>query len=165
MITNSTLVFPNNIVAVVAARMQAIDADLMVVNRPLRVTDDIQSIGVYGVAWNPEDDSYEMLGNTNPGPNEPTLQQYLVTVQALIKDGDELRGLGVHSVLSSLIRATLYRDTTLRVGLAGLSVTIGSVTESARRWGIRDQRFLSNELSGSWLYLSNLTFWLETETS
>jgi hypothetical protein len=58
----------------------------------------------------------------------------------------------------------LYGDQPLRVGLAALSVASGSSIERAQRWGIRQQRFSSNEIQGAFLYLSTLEFWLETET-
>ena len=98
------------------------------------------------------------------GRHEPTLQQYLITVQAFVKDMDEERGLATHSVLSKMIRSMLYRDDPLRVALGSLSVTTDNSIERTQRWGIRQQRYFSNELSGSWLYLSTLEFWLETET-
>lgn len=163
-ITEDTVVFPNNIVDLAAARFATIDPDLYVVRRPLRNSDPNQSIGVSAAQWLPQEDSYEMLGGP-VGRHEPSLQQYLVTVQAFVKDMDEERGLAVHSVLSKMIRSMLYRDEPLRVGLSALSVSMNGSTERAQRWGIRQQRYFSNEISGSWLYLSTLEFWLETETN
>lgn len=156
-------VFPNNVVVLVQARAQLLDPDLHVYRRPLRDSDPNQSIGVFAAQWQPQQDSLEMRG----GPQfvqEPTLQRYSISVQAFVKDMDEERGLFGHSVLSKMVRSMLYRDDPLRVGLSMLSVTMRGSTERARRWGITTQRFVSNELSGSWLYLSTLEFWLETET-
>jgi hypothetical protein len=162
-IDNSTVVFPNNIVDLVQTRTALLDEDLFVIRRPLRTSDPNQAVGIFASQWLPNEESYEMLGGP-VGRHEPTLQTYLVTVQAFVKDMDEERGLAVHSVLSKMIRAMLYRDNALRVGLSALLVSMNGSTERTQRWGIRQQRYFSNELSGSWLYLSNLEFWLETET-
>jgi hypothetical protein len=111
----------------------------------------------------PDESSFEMRG-APLGRHEPTLQQYLITVQGFVKDMDEERGLDVHAVLSKRLRAMLYRDDPLRVGLLALSVVMNGSTERAKRFGVRTQRYVSNEINGSWLYLSTLEFWLETET-
>lgn len=163
MINAATPVFPANVVDLISARAAFLDADLFIARRPLRESDPVQAVGIFGSQWYPDEESYEMRG-APAGRHEPTLQNYMIGVQAFVKDMDEERGLAAHSVLSKMIRAMLYRDEPLRVGLAALSVTMSGSTERAKRWGIRSQRFVSNELQGSWLYLSTLEFWLETET-
>ena len=163
MITNETEVFPNNAISLIKTRVQLLDKDLFVAGRPLRSSDPNQSVGVFGAQWLPNEDSYEMLGGPE-GRHEPTLQNYLVTVQAFVKDADEERGLATHGVLSKMIRAMLYRDDPLRVALRSLSVQMSGSTERLTRFGVRQQRYFTNEISGSWLYLSNLEFWIETET-
>jgi len=164
LISDATVVFPNNVVNLVATRMALLDSDLLVVKRPLRPTDTIQAIGIFAAQWSPDENSYEM--DSSPvGRSEPTISRYNVSIQALIKDADEERGLATHSVLSKMVRSVLYRDEPLRVGLTLLSATLNSSTERTKRWGIATQRYYSNEISGSWLYLSTLDFWLETETS
>lgn len=164
MISEATgAVFPNNAVSLIQTRAQALDSDLFVVRRPLRDSDSTQSVGVYGSQWDPEEDSYEMRG-VPAGRHEPTLSRYLITVQAFVKDMDEERGLVVHSILSKMVRSMLYRDNTLRVGLLALSVVMNGSTERTKRFGVNRQNYVSNELSGTWLYLSTLEFMLETET-
>ena len=163
MIVENQNVFPNNVVELVTARTRLLDTDLWVTNRLLREPDPNNSVGVFAAQWLPEENSYEMVA-APVGRHEPTLQQYIITVQAFVKDMDEERGLATHSVLSKMIRSMLYRDDPLRVALGSLSVTTDSSIERTQRWGIRQQRYFSNELSGSWLYLSTLEFWLETET-
>lgn len=159
-------VFPNNIISLIATRADYIDPpDLRIFKRPLRNSDPSQSFGVFAAQWNPNEDSYEMRGAPSPGPNEPTLQRYLIAIQAFVKDFNEDRGLRKHSVLSKYVRAMLYRDDPLRIGLAALSVEMSGSVESSKRWGIRTQRFLSNEIEGNFLFLSTLEFWLETETT
>lgn len=162
MIEASETVFPNSIIKVIADRAKLIDGDIFVTKRPLRSSDPNQSVGVFPGQWVPDERTQEM-GRINPG--EPTMQQYIVGVQAFIKDGDEEVGLARHSTLSYAIRSMLYRDAAIRVGFQSLAYTSNGVTERLRRWGIRSQRFLSNEVSGSWLYLSTLEIWAETDSS
>lgn len=162
MITESILVFPNNVVDLLFTRIGLIDTDLRGFKRPLRATDPQQSYGMFGQQWLPDEDSQEMVGSA--GSSEPTIGRYLIGVQAFVKDTSEERGLAVHSVLSKLIRGTLYRDIPLKLALQALTVTLNGSTERTRRFGISTQRYFSNEIAGDFLYLSTLEFWLETET-
>lgn len=163
MITDETEVFPNNGITLIKARAKLLDKDLEVFGRPLRSSDPNQCVGIFGSQWLPDDESYEMLGGPE-GRHEPTLQSYLITIQAFVKDMDEERGLATHGVLSKMVRSMLYRDNPLRVALLSLNVQMNGSTERVTRMGIRQQRYFSNEIQGSWLYLSNLEFWIETET-
>lgn len=163
MITADTPVFPNNAVELMAIRFATLDADLTVVKRPLRKSDPAQALGVYAALWTPNENSYEMQGG-DPAVRQPTISAYSITVEAYIKDMDEERGLATHSVFASLVRAMLYRDAPLLVGLRALSVNVGGSTEQVQRTGIRSQRYSSNELQGSFLYLAVLDYYLETET-
>ena len=153
--------FPNPVIDLIAQHGQALDADLFVVRRPLRNTDPPQSFGVAAANWFPDNESIEMKGVVTG--SEPTISQYLVTVQAFVKHMDEVEGLAIHSTLSRMVRSMLYRDNDLIVGLRQLSVTTSTYTERMQRWGIRSQRYFSNELNATWLYLSTLEFWFETE--
>jgi len=162
MIDSTTPVFPNNVVELLSLHAQLIDLDLQVFKRPLNNLDPTQSVGVFATQWQPDLESFEMRGHP-PGPSEATVEQYYLGIQAFVKDMDPERGLATHSVLSKLIRSMLYRDDALRVGLRGLSVTVNGETEVLKRWSVRTQRYFSNEISGSFLYLSTLEVWLETE--
>lgn len=161
----TTPVFPNNVVDLAATRFAYIDADLRIYKRPVRNVDPAQTIGITAAQWLPNEDSYEMRGATQ-GPREPTLQQYIITVQAFIRDADEARGLAIHSVLTKLIRSMLYHDDPLRVGLQSL-FTLDSygLKERTSRWEVRQSRYFSNELNEDFIFLSNTEFWLETETT
>lgn len=161
MITADETMFPQNVVTMLVARLALIDDDVLVYPRPLKPTDPVQAIGVYATEWNPDEESLEMRGMGNM---EPSLNRYVIRVQGYIKDMDQERGLNVHSVMSRTIRSILYNDAPLRQALASLHSSLDGKTEAARRWGVRRQRFISNELDSSWLYLSTLEFWLETET-
>ena len=161
MIVADEPIFPNNVVSLCKTAFAGIDSSVLVLGRPLRATDPNHSIGVFGQMWTPDEESIEINGFQ---PGVPTLQQYLLGVQVLVKHGDEEVGSAIHSVLSARVRGVLYRNVAFRNTLGGLNATDSGVTESMRRWGVRTQRYLSNEISGEWLYLSTLEFWIETET-
>lgn len=163
MIVGTEPVFPNNIVDLVHVAAEGLSEGIRVFNRPLRESDPQESIGIFAALWEPDEESLEFSGGPE-GPSEPTLQTYIVAVQGFVKDFNEEKGLARHSILSKLIRSMLYRNAALRVALRSLSVSLDDSVESTRRWGIRVQRFHSNEIGGDFLYLSTLEFWLETET-
>lgn len=166
-ISENTPVFPNNVILLVADRIKLLDESLSgsTYRRPLRESDPNTAAGVFAATWEPDQESLEMRGlGQNPAPSEPTISTYVIGVQAFVKDFSEERGLARHSVLSKMIRSMLYRDAPLRVGLSALSVTMNDSVERSQRWGIRAQRYLSNEIDGNFLYLSTLEFWLDTET-
>lgn len=154
--------FPNNAVELIAIRAASLDPDIHIEKRPLRNTDPTQSFGVSAAQWVPQDESLEIRGAIDG--SEPTISQYTLMVQAFVKDADQVRGGATHATFAKMVRTMLYHDTPLAVGLRTLSVVVGSSTERMLKWGIRNQRYFSNELDATWLYLSTLEFWLETET-
>jgi len=160
----ASAIFPNNIVICLSEVFPAVDEDAFVINRPLRPTDPNYSIGVYATLWQPEEDSFEM-GGKHAGPNEPTLSQYQIGVQTMIKDGDSVRGLAISSIFTKRVRMVLYRNEPMRVALGELAVTDASYTERLRRWGVRSQRFMSNDVEGQFVFISVLDLWMETEMS
>lgn len=167
MLTGEEIVFPNNIVALLQTRFSLVDGDFHVVPRPLRISDPDESIGIFAAMWSPDPESYEIrkvLGSGGPGPSEPSISRYVVSLQSFVKDMDEQRGLARHSVMSTIVRSILYRDEPLRVALSQLNTQVVGVRERTLRWGVTTQRFLNNELGDNdWLFLSTLEFWLDTE--
>jgi hypothetical protein len=161
---NVNAVFPGNAVLLIQERLSGIDPDIPVFRRPLQPTDPVQCMSVFGTLWTPRQDSVELLGSQSIKNTMPSLQNYNITVQALVQDMDTERGLATHSVLSKLVRGVLYHDNPLHVGLGLLSSQMFGVTERYRRREIVSQRFMSNEISGNWLYLSVLDLRIETET-
>lgn len=155
-------VFPFNFVRCLAIVLPGIDPDVTVHKRPLRPTDPNYAIGVYGTLWSPNEESLEM---GHKAPAEPTLNQYQVGVQTLIKDGDTERGLAVSSILANRVRTVLYRNEPLRLALGSLYVEDGDFRESMRRWGVRSQRYMSNDIEGTFVTISVLDLWIETEMS
>ena len=162
MIETNDEIFPNNIITRIAVRIPvAVDVDTTVLLRPLRPSDPNQSIGIYPQTWSPDEDSYEISPQMR---NIPTLQDYRVYVQSFIKHGDEPTALNLHCVLAQRIRAMLYSDTQLQLAFAELIDTSSGKTERAMSWKPRAQRFISNEVSGSFLQSSITEFWLQTAT-
>lgn len=159
-------VFPNNVVKYTAMAMETIDPDVRVFKRSLRNSDPQQSIGVFAQAWAPDAESIEMQNLGNFGsPQQPTLQEYIIGVQAFVKDSEEERGLATHSALAQQTRSVLYTNTNLQVIFGNLSATLdGGWIESLRQWGVRTARYFSGDVAGQMLYLSTLEFWIKTET-
>ena len=164
MIEPDDMLFPNNVVMLLEMRLPSIDPEIEVFRRPLRDTDPIQAFGVFATLWTPNEDSYEFgTPAANVYAHHPTLQNYTISIQGLVKDMDPESGLAKQSVMAKRLRAMLYRDAPLRVGLTSLASQLGGLTERLQRWGVRQQRFISNEVQGQWMYLSTLDLWIETE--
>jgi len=154
--------FPNNAVEVMVPYFDQINSDIDVVRRPLRPSDADHMIGIFPALWMPwGDEAYEM-GHPNPG--EPTLQQYQIGIQGLIKHGDSVVGLALHSILANLIRTVLYKNAFLRQAIGGLSVSVGGVTERVRKWEPRVQRYIGNEVEGNFIFVSTAEVMIMTET-
>ena len=153
-------VFPNNVVVLLAEAFTAVDEDAVVFTRPLRPSDPSYSIGVYGALWTPNDDSYEMRGSEPP---EPTIGEYQIGIQTMIKDGDTERALATGSIFSKRVRTMLYRNNPLRVALGSLYVQDAGFTERMKRQRIRTQRFMSNDVEGQFVFISVLDYSIETE--
>lgn len=160
----SEAVFPNNVVRCLEIVLPGIDPDVAVFPRPLRPSDPDHSIGVYAALWQPDEDSYEMKGIGSPHASEPTLQTYQIGIQSLVKHGDSTVALAISSILNNRIRSVLYRNAPLAVALGSLYTDDGTVRESMRRWGVRSQRYMSNDIEGKFVFISVLDFWIETET-
>lgn len=160
----TTPVFPNNVVLLLKSRIE-IDLPLggEIHLRPLRRTDPNISIGLFASIWNPVEESIEMRAQPS-NVAEPTIETYIVIVQCLYKHMDEEEGLSGSSVLSEWLRSMLYRDEPLRVGLATLTTSVGGVQKRFKKFRLGSQRYLSNEVGGSFAYLSTLEFTFETET-
>lgn len=158
----SVVVFPANVQnAVIYCMQQTFPAGMNYLRRPLRGNDPNESIGVFPMSWNPEEDSYETRGLPQLA-SFPTVHRYMIMVQGYVKDSDEERGLARHAILAKLIRSMLYSSDSLALSLRALSVTLYGATETLSRYGVRTQRYISNDVHGSWLYLSNTEFWVET---
>lgn len=142
--------FPATIVRAVANRFQGMSIFQAVLKRPLRPVDPNYSISVFAFDWIPMPGSY-MIGQEDPGTGV-----YHLRVQCMVKHMDEELGLQEHSVLSKSLRAMLYRDQQLRAELTGLTETTFGVIERLKHYTVQAQRFMTNEVNGTYVYLSSM---------
>lgn len=156
-------VFPINFINKFYTRLDALDNNLHVFKRRVTTKDPALSIGIFGDDFRPVQASREMMGMF---PHEPVLSQYSVTIQGLVIDVDEERGLSRHYVLSNAIRATLAYDEQLRLHLSlGVTDSTNKYREELRKWSIGTQEYLGAELgSSNWAFMSVTSINLETET-
>lgn len=151
------LQFPDNIVQEFKSALAGLGGIDAVVGRRLRMSDSNACVGVFAEEWLP--------GEMGIGqPMEPLDNRYTITIQLLIKHAQEEEALSQHSVLSKSIRVMVYRDPDLRVRLPQLSETYMQRRESVQKWDVRAQRFMSNEIEGTFLYLSSTEVIVTTET-
>jgi hypothetical protein len=162
MIEGVNSVFPNNIMLVLGNQLAFIDTDVEIIRRRLYSTDPVQCIGVTAFMWTPDQTSYEMRGPQYAGV--PTISRYDVTVQCMIRDMDEPRGMRAHAELTKRVQKFVMGDPVLRDSLRGLVSDLYGVREQLKQWRIENSRFLAEEVSGEFIYLSTTTIRLETET-
>ncbi len=148
--------FPTNIVEVSRDFILPLLSVENVYRRVLRPEDPNSSVGIVAVDWEP--------GEYLIGQEEPALSMYHFSIQSLVKHGNEEEGLTHHSLLAKNLAHLLYRDAAFRVALLTLNAEVMGVKESARRMGVRQQRYRSNEIDGEWLFVSTTEMWVQTES-
>lgn len=156
--------FPNNIVTALKGELQTIDPDITILMRPIRKGDPLQCFGITAAAWTPDLNSQEFVG-MGGGHTGPTLSQYVVAIQTFNQDMDEERGLAVQAAMATAVRLKLSRDIDVRVALSQLASSNFGYSERFKRSYIQTQRFISNEVSGQFLFLSSTELVVETEVS
>lgn len=159
MLTPLVTAFPANVVDAFErhlARNRYVD---QVVGRPIREADANMTLGIHVDAWEPDGpDAY------NIGQEEPVLQRYPFVIEYMVKyAGNEAEGRNVHSVASKSIRAMLYRDQSLVLQLHGLSEEIEDTIERVMRVELNRQRFFSNRIRSSMIFLSVIQGYVQTE--
>ncbi len=147
--------FPNNVVELFKDNLSAISPEHFAVGRPLRPTDPQRSFGVFATIWTPR--VFEI------GQLEPAIGSYNLVVQSMVKVATEEEGVQEHASLAKKVRALLYRNVAFRVELGQLNTLSEGMLERVQRFGITQQRYLSNEVSGSFLFLSVTESYVETE--
>ena len=166
MISADNIEFPNNVITLLAARapgyvdptgVPGVD-QVGVFKRPLRPSDGTQCIGFFPAQKRPDDTSFEMRSK------EPTLKRYSIIMQTLVTSANEEECISIHSVLSNRLYRLWYRDSPLDAGLTALAVDADNSRERLQRRGIELQRYLSNEIDGSFIQTSWIECWIETET-
>lgn len=166
MISAGDLEFPNNVIALLAVRIPGYcdpspapgTAQLQVFKRPLRTTDPGQCVGVFPAMKRPDNTSIEMASL------EPTLKRYSVILQTYVQDTNEEDCIAIHSTLSNRLWRMFYRDSPLAAGLTALAVSADNSIERLQRRGIELQRYLDNEIQGTFMRTSWIECWFETET-
>lgn len=146
--------FPQNIVDTLATRVVTLTGVDHVEKRELEPVHANGSVGIFAVNWVPLD--WEIGAAETRG-------KYYVYLQTINKDAERDKGAAESSKLVKSLRVMMYRDTTLRLALGGLSETILGATERALRWGVQEQRYQSNVIRGEFIFVSATQFWLETE--
>lgn len=165
MIVASDTEFPNNVIALLAARIPtycdpgaAVGEELKVYRRELRTSDPTQVVGIFPAMKRPDNTSIEYPSL------EPTLKRYSVILQTMVQDTDEQACIQIHSTLSNRLWRMFYRDSPLNIGLTALAVDADNSRERLQRRGIELQRYLSNEIQGTYIQTSWIECWFETET-
>ena len=151
--------FPGNVIDMVKPRLQTLMPDHILVERPVRFLDPERTVGIYIVDWTPDDRSHEI------GQLEATLATYLFRIQNMAKAADEVYGRSIFQFDSKTVRVLLYRDPTLAVGLPTLTEEALGVRESVKQWGVVKQRFLNTDLQGSFTFVAQTDFWVQTEST
>jgi hypothetical protein len=131
--------------------------------RPLIPKDPNRSVGIFSVEWSPVENSYEMGRSVSPG--EPTLSRYAFRIQSYVKHTDREEAGRISTYDTKVIRTILYRDPALRVRLTALSEILFDVTERLQRYGVARQRFINNEISGTFIAFTSTELWVETEST
>ncbi len=148
--------FPSNIIDTITPFLADIPEVTSVVGRPVRIMDPHGTAGIFAGDWNPRE--YEI------GNEEPSFGRYNLAIQFNTKGTPETVYRAKHADGSKNIRSMLYRDQDLRVALAALSETTMGVTERYGRFEVVRQRFFSNDMKGSFVFLSHIDLWVETRT-
>lgn len=138
-------VFPASIVRVLATNFTRVPGVDKIFKRRLRPIDPTRSVGVFSFDWLP--------GQMQIGQADPGTAVYNLRVECLIKHMSEEEGMTEHSVFSKQIRAMLYRDPQLRADLT-MSDTSFGVIERLKDFRVLLQRFSSNDIGGTYNYLS-----------
>lgn len=152
--------FPMRFIAPIIAALERGITGHTVVARSLGRGEAADTIGVFPATWQPTPNSMEL------GQYEPTLSIYLVRVQNLRIDADEIAGRAAFNNTSRKIRAILYRDTELRLALGELTEEIVGTTERVKKFDVTKQDYLSaraDDNSGM-MYLCTTDVVVQTET-
>lgn len=148
---------PEHIIQSFKAVFEARMPDHYFAERQLRPTDPALSLGVVVMSWE------HLPTSAQIGQVEPGMGRYTVRVQNMVKHLNEEQGRAIHNAQCALVRAVLYRSEDLRLRLIGVDEEIEGSAERVKRMGVRRQDFLSNQISGSFLYLCASEVFIETE--
>lgn len=165
MITAGNIEFPNNVIELLAVRIPSFvdgasaPADrVKVEKRPLRQTDAAQVVGVFPALKRPDTRTSEI------GFSAPTINRYSIVMQSMVKSTNELEAISISSILANRLTRMFHHDSALHVGLTALVVDMDNVRERLQRRGIELQRYLDNQVEGTFVRTSWVECWFDTET-
>lgn len=150
--------WPENVLDEMEPRVALAFSQYAMVRRPVAIDDPALTIGMFTVDWNPVPGSHET------GQEEATLSRYTYRLQLMVKHADRAAGINLFSLDTKVLRGVLYRDATLQVQLHSLSEDILGFRERFQRFRVTTQRYMNNEIAGSYVFLSSTTCIVETET-
>lgn len=125
--------------------------------RPLRTMDPNHAVGIFPVIQTPVEGSEEF------GASEPTLNDYNLRIQLMVKHVDEEMGRRMYAVDTTAIKGILHRDAALRGRLGALEHTFMGVRERFQKFKVGSQRFLNNDLGTQHVFLSVTDVNVQTE--
>lgn len=156
----STLPFPANLIEAFAEIIPELVGGATVVKRPCRDTDPNKTVGVVASLYSPDEESYELIGSSMYGP---TISNYIINIQTYSKHSNEADSLAAGAEMATGVRLGLLFNPAVRVALAGLTYTHGMHQERFKKASIQAQRFVSNEIDGTYLNLTITELLIETE--
>jgi hypothetical protein len=139
-VVNPAAGFPFLFVDAMVDSLKAFLPSHQVVPRSLRMTDSAMEIG-------------------HP---EAVENRYTIRVTVMRKSMDEAVGRAQFANDAKLVRVILYRDPDLRVRLAGLQESLLGTVEQVQRYRVTRQEYNDSELAGSFVFVANLDFVIET---
>lgn len=149
--------FPDNIFDVLRPRLEQIRGVSDVYDRELNETDKNGSVGLSLDNWEPIE--YEIDGNLGG----PSIAAYTVNIEHLTKFASREEGNITHRSVARSIRSMLYHDSQTTVPLRQLAFTREGRTERLMKWTV-SQRFVSNNISGSFFFVSLTTVTFQTSS-
>lgn len=161
MIHSAKSKYPANVIQAMYDRLDLIDPDVQVWQRPLSAEDGIQALGIFPIKKDIDEGSSE-FGNRFG----PTIEDYTIGVHCIVRNADMQQGQADHTELYELVEDVLYNDPAFQLALPTLTtVSSAGVRRRYLRSTVQNQRFLSGELSGEWFYLATAEFHIWTEKS
>lgn len=151
--------FPDNVIELLALRLQALQCVDRTVIRSLNPMDAHQTAGIEAMEWAAVE--YEMMD----GMPEPSICEYTLAIQHVVLHAEQEAGQKLHRDAAKSIRLMLYRDQGFVVPLRQIKEVAEGRVERILKWKVNRQAFASNEISGNFVSMSATEFSFQTETA
>ena len=149
--------FPEGLLDTLVDRLGTIQGVSNVYKRELEPTDPNGSIGVSFELWQP------VLVEMGGGGFDPSLSDYTVQIEHLVKHAHREEGSQVHRTLARSIRSMLYRDEATQLAFRQLAFVGPEYRERLMKWHL-EQRFAQNKIANAFYFVSGTTVTFQTET-